>query len=203
MNSTEAASTGRVRIPRRIITGVRDGKSVFVSDGPTPNAHVYNSTPGMMTSVLYATAASATYFTDDEETAPPRGRLVPAPGETTLLIVTFPPDSVFGSSDFDPEEAGLEHYEFAPDFAERFELDNPGKHQTDSVDYDIVLDGEIWLELDDETKHLQTGDVVVQCGTRHAWRNPGDRPATMCFVLIGVAPRDGISTEHHPTEGPT
>lgn len=201
MSSTEAASsTEKPRVPRRVVTGVRNGVSVFVSDGPTPNAHVYDSLPGMMTSVLYATAASATYPGDGEETAPPRGRLVPAPGETTLLIVTFPPDSIFGSPDFDPEAAGAEQYDFAPDFAERFELDNPGKHQTDSVDYDIVLDGEIWLELDEETKHLRAGDVVVQCGTRHAWRNPGDRPATMCFVLVGVAPRPARTSDHQATE---
>jgi mannose-6-phosphate isomerase-like protein (cupin superfamily) len=201
MNSNEAVSnTGRPRVPRRVVTAVRDGVSVFVSDGPTPNAHVYDSLPGMMTSVLYTTATSATYPDHDVETAPLRGRLVPAPGETTLLIVTFPPDRVFGSPDFDPEAAGVEQYDFAPDFAERFELDNPGKHQTDSVDYDIVLDGEIWLELDEETKHLRAGDVVVQCGTRHAWRNPGDRPATMCFVLFGVTPRPASSTDHTTTE---
>jgi mannose-6-phosphate isomerase-like protein (cupin superfamily) len=201
MNSNEAVSnTGRPRVPRRVVTAVRDGVSVFVSDGPTPNAHVYDSLPGMMTSVLYTTATSATYPDHDVETAPLRGRLVPAPGETTLLIVTFPPDRVFGSPDFDPEAAGVEQYDFAPDFAERFELDNPGKHQTDSVDYDIVLDGEIWLELDEETKHLRAGDVVVQCGTRHAWRNPGDRPATMCFVLVGVDPGSRPTTDHQTTE---
>jgi mannose-6-phosphate isomerase-like protein (cupin superfamily) len=199
MSSTEAVSSERPRVPRRVVTGVRNGKAVVVTDGPTPNAHVYESIPGMMTSVLYATAASASYPAIDDETAPPRGRLVPAPGETTLVIVTFPPDSVFGSPDFDPAAAGAEQYDFAPDFAERFELDNPGKHRTERIDYDIVLDGEIWLELDDETTHLSAGDVVVQCGTRHAWRNHGDRPATMCFVLVGVAPRPEPATRHQTT----
>jgi mannose-6-phosphate isomerase-like protein (cupin superfamily) len=197
MSSTEAGAEWP-RVPRRVVTDVRDGRSVVMSDGPTPNAHVYDSIPGMMTSVLYATAASATYPVG--ETAPPRGRLVPAPGETTLLIVTFPPDSTFGRNDFDPEAAGTEQYDFAPDFAERFELENPGVHQTDSIDYDIVLDGEIWLELDEGTTHLRAGDVVVQRGTRHAWRNPGDRPATLCFVLVGVAPRPAQTSDHQATE---
>ncbi|WP_199241058.1 cupin domain-containing protein [Naasia lichenicola] len=143
----------------------------------------------MTTSVLHLTAAPAALATADGETAPSRGRLVPAPGETSLVIVTFPPDSVFMSADFDGPAAGAEQFDFAPDFAASFEPDAPGKHQTETIDYDIVLDGEIWLELDDETAHLRTGDVVIQTGTRHAWRNNGDRPATMCFVLIGATPR--------------
>ena len=175
--------------PRRVITAVRDRRAVFVSDGPTPNAHHYASLPGMMTSVLYTTAAVPTLPDPEEETAPPHGRLVPAAGETTLLIVTFPPDSVFASPNFDPVAAATERHDFAPDFAATFDPESPGKHRTESVDYDIVLDGEIWLELDDEATPLHAGDVVIQGATRHAWRNKSDHPATLCFVLIGVDPK--------------
>ena len=60
-------------------------------------------------------------------------------------------------------------------------------HTTPTVDYGVVLDGEVWLELDDgKTVHLKEHDVVVQNGTRHAWRNKGTKPATMAFVLIGA-----------------
>jgi hypothetical protein len=55
-------------------------------------------------------------------------------------------------------------------------------HRTNTVDYSIIWDGKMWLELDDgKTVHLERGDVVVQNGTRHAWRNKGTRPATMLF----------------------
>jgi quercetin dioxygenase-like cupin family protein len=55
------------------------------------------------------------------------------------------------------------------------------------VDYAVVFDGEIWLELDNGTTvHLERGDVVVQNGTRHAWRNKGTKPVTMLFFLNGV-----------------
>jgi quercetin dioxygenase-like cupin family protein len=55
------------------------------------------------------------------------------------------------------------------------------------VDYAIVLEGDVWLELDDgEEIHLKPHDVVVQNGTRHAWRNKGATPAKMAFVLIGA-----------------
>src|SRR6266576_2348915 len=56
-----------------------------------------------------------------------------------------------------------------------------------SFDCAVVYDGEIWLELDDgETLHLQRGDMVVQNGTRHAWRNKGTKPVTMLFFLNGA-----------------
>ena len=67
-----------------------------------------------------------------------------------------------------------------PGLAERFEPDNPVMHTTDTNDYGIVLDGEIWLELDDgRVQHLRQHDIVIQNGTRHAWRNKSDRPALM------------------------
>jgi quercetin dioxygenase-like cupin family protein len=60
-------------------------------------------------------------------------------------------------------------------------------HFTDTVDYGILVDGEISLELDNgKTAALKPGDVVVQNGTRHAWRNRGDKAAKMVFVLIGA-----------------
>jgi quercetin dioxygenase-like cupin family protein len=74
-----------------------------------------------------------------------------------------------------------------PGLAERFEIESPGMHTTDTIDYDIVLEGEITLELDDgESRALKTGDIVVQHGTRHAWRNQSQKPATLMFVLIGA-----------------
>jgi hypothetical protein len=173
--------------PRRVVTGIRNGKSIFLSDGPVPNAHHYDAIPGMMTSVIYATAPVPGLPQPQDEPAPPRMPVPPRPGETRLMIVTFPPDSAFASSDFDPVASDAEQRLHIPGLAEKFEAEAPGMHTTDTIDYDIVLDGEIWLELDDgATVHLRQSDVAIQCGTRHAWRNKGDRPATMCFVLIGA-----------------
>jgi quercetin dioxygenase-like cupin family protein len=65
-------------------------------------------------------------------------------------------------------------------------------HRTPSLDYGIVLSGEIELELDDgRSVLLHSGDVVVQRGTIHAWRNPGAMPARMAFVLLSAAPLPG------------
>lgn len=174
------------RTPRRVVTTTREGRSVVASDGPVPHAVHHAAVPGMLSSIVYRTAAVPALTGEVVETSAPGVPILPAPGESSLLIVQFPPDSVFADPGFDPAAAGAEHVGFAADFAARFELDSPGTHTTDSVDYDIVLDGEIWLELDDETLHLRQGDVVIQNGTRHAWRNQGERPATLAFVLIGA-----------------
>ena len=71
-----------------------------------------------------------------------------------------------------------ENLAVSPGLAERFEPD--GMHTTPTVDYAIVLDGEIWLELDEGRRRLlRQHDVVIQNGTRHAWRNKSDRTATL------------------------
>ena len=57
-------------------------------------------------------------------------------------------------------------------------------HRTRTVDYAVVLDGEIDMLLDDDDVHLRAGDVIVQQGTNHAWVNRGDRPCKIAFVLI-------------------
>ena len=104
--------------------------------------------------------------------------------------VVFPPDSVMQRPEFDPMAAGAEYMEHLPNLADKFEVDAPGMHKTDTVDYAIVLDGEVWLELDDgKATRLGKHDVVVQNGTRHAWRNRSDKPVTMLFVLTGASRR--------------
>ncbi|MCX6501460.1 MAG: cupin domain-containing protein [Microbacterium sp.] len=175
-------------VPRRVVTGTVDGASTFLSDGPAENTYRYASVPGMTASVLYATASPATLPVGGDEIAPITRPTLPKPGETVVMIVTFPPDTVYFSPDFDPVRSAREQHDFYPEFAASFDPDAPGVHQTASVDYDIVLDGEIWLELDSGTRRLSAGDVVIQGGARHAWRNAGDTTATMCFVLIGAEP---------------
>lgn len=118
----------------------------------------------------------------------PPASFVPGPGESVALTVTFPPDSVFGDEAFDPAAAAAENLANTPGLAERFEPEAPGMHTTPTVDYAVVLDGLVVLELGDgSTVELHPGDVVVQNATRHAWRVPADAPATIFVVLIGVA----------------
>ncbi|MBM3558643.1 MAG: cupin domain-containing protein [Alphaproteobacteria bacterium] len=64
-------------------------------------------------------------------------------------------------------------------------------HRTDTVDYGIVLDGEVWMVLDVGETLLRAGDVVVQRGTNHAWQNRSGRPARMAFINLGGQTTDG------------
>ena len=101
--------------------------------------------------------------------------------------MTFPPSSVFADLSFDGEAARREALIRLRGLADHFEKEDPAMHKTNTVDYAVVYDGEIWLELDDaKTVHLKKGDVVVQNGTRHAWRNKGAAPVTMLFFLNGA-----------------
>lgn len=113
--------------------------------------------------------------------------MAPSINGTTLFVVTFPPDSVMAAPGFDPVAAGGEYMQRLPGLAELFERESPGMHTSRKVDYDIVLEGELWCELDDGVVvHLKAGDVMIQHGNRHAWRNRGDKPAKIAFVLIGA-----------------
>jgi quercetin dioxygenase-like cupin family protein len=71
--------------------------------------------------------------------------------------------------------------EFAPGVA-------PRNHRTDSIDYAVVLSGEIDMEIDDSVVHLSAGDVLVQRGTIHNWMNRGTQPCVMAFVLVDAKP---------------
>lgn len=173
---------------RRVITGVVNGKSVFLADGEPANAHEYQGWPGHMTSVIWATAPAQSLPVTRTDEPAPGVRVAPQPGETRLMIVRFPPDTIFADPRFDGPGYDAEAATHLNGLIDAFEPGGSGFHMTRSIDYDVVLDGEIWLELDDgaETR-LGRGDVVVQGGTRHAWRNRSDQDATMLFVLVGAA----------------
>ena len=65
---------------------------------------------------------------------------------------------------------------------------SPRNHRTDSIDYAVVMSGEVDMELDDTTVHLKAGDVLVQRGTIHNWINRGTEPCVIAFVLIAAKP---------------
>lgn len=177
-----------MKIRRVVVSSDANGQGTVVSDGPAPRSEAFNSYPGFAASLLWslppAPDVGASVAVRDTT---PQARFVPGPGGTCVMIVTFPPDSVMFRADFDPAAFGAECAARLPGLAEAFEPDSPGMHTTDSIDYDVVLDGQITLDLGDGREvALGRHDVCVQHGVRHAWRNRSDRPATMLFVLVGA-----------------
>ena len=174
---------------RRVVTGMdAAGRAVVVSDGPPPRNHDLVHVPGMSTAMLWATAPDEPLTLDGADPTPRVLSQLPLPGGTCFLIVRFPPDAVYADPGFDPAAAAAEQRMASPGIAELFEPDYPGMHTTDSVDYIVVLAGEVWLELDDgQVSRLRAGDTVVQNGTRHAWRNLSTEPVTLAVVQVGAA----------------
>jgi hypothetical protein len=173
---------------RRIVT-VEDesGKSRIASCGDAPRTHDHVHVPGMSNTRIWSTSDTTALGGTIVDPTTASASVLPSPGETRFLVVAFPPDSVMRGAAFDPVLAHEENLQVIPGLAERFEADNPGMHRTDTVDYCIVLQGPLVLELDDGVQtELRQHDVVIQNGTRHAWRNPGSHIAVMAFVLVGA-----------------
>jgi quercetin dioxygenase-like cupin family protein len=113
----------------------------------------------------------------------------PAPGGTRCLLVRWEPEGAVDPTIADPEAALAEAEAELPGLLASFE-EGSAMHRSETIDYGVVLEGEIWLELDDgEEVRLAPGACVVQRGTRHAWSNRGDKPALMLFVLVGTGSR--------------
>jgi hypothetical protein len=175
---------------RRVVAGTgADGKARVLSDGAAPRSVEFTTLPGHGAALLWATEAADTVgaAAPGQRDRTGESGFAPAAGGTRVMMVSFPPDAVMMRADFDAAAFGAEAGRLVPGLAETFEPDSPGMHTTDSIDYDIVLEGEITLELDDGVQVLlRRHDVAVQHGNRHAWRNLGDKPATMLFVLVGT-----------------
>jgi mannose-6-phosphate isomerase-like protein (cupin superfamily) len=170
---------------RRIVTEKVNGKSVVQSD-ESLLAYEFKTIPGYEHTLVWVNPATPDLSKEQKYDSYPDS-VVPGPGGTSLHFVTFPPGSVFADPSFDGEAARNEALVRLRGLADHFEKEDPAMHKTNTVDYSVVYDGEIWMELDDgETLHLTRGDVVVQNGTRHAWRNKGTKPVTMLFFLNGA-----------------
>ena len=176
---------------RRIVTGHDDqGRAIILSDGAAPNHWSSDLILGFGATVPWLTEAGVIDHVSDEDPASAQADIpsFPAPGQTILRIADFPPDSVY------PEEAGsvifneLDGHEEAEAGAEHSGSKHFWFHRTHSLDYAVVLQGEITLLVDDGEATLRAGDVTVQRATSHAWSNRTDQTARVLFVLIGTEP---------------
>jgi mannose-6-phosphate isomerase-like protein (cupin superfamily) len=171
---------------RRVVTGhTPDGKSVFASDEEVePVTTPYF--PGYEFYRLWGADETPTF--PDAGQKSPHTQYFPPLGGFRFGVFTLPPESsVVLPDDLDPAGAEAAMEAALPGLAAHLEPDAPGMHTTASVDYEWIVSGRIILELDDGAQvTLGPGDTVVQNGTRHAWRNPFDEPATFVVTLIGA-----------------
>lgn len=172
---------------RRIVTGHdTSGKAIVLEDGPAP-AVLRNPARGdYFSAQIWATHATpAPIAAREPDPTAKRLTLEPPPNGTVIRVIQFPPeDDSIGK--LDAAGARAVFAAIGSDKASTFKPGgaHPLMHRTESVDYGIVLDGEITLVLDDSEVIARAGDVVVQRGTNHAWSNRSGKPCRVAFVLI-------------------
>lgn len=175
-----SSSTGAASDIRRVVTGLdANNKAIVLFDNrltlaPAPY--------GIGALNLWITDSYPPGFSFKDDPATKPSGILPPENGTKFRVVEFPP--------FDPAtEAKME-----PNFLQKIVGDraptkglpmtHPAMHRTRSVDYAVVLSGEIDMMLDDSVVHLKPGDVVIQQATNHAWINRGTQSSRILFVLM-------------------
>ena len=157
---------------RRVVTGHdSQGRSTFISDAEAANVKQVPAMPGLALTELWETRGAPASNEGDADAA------------DILRIVEFPPDSQWRTAR--SREAfkaiGASH---APDRSSS----DPMMHKTSTVDYIVVLKGEIFAIMETGEKRLRAGDVLVQRGTNHSWSVRGNEPCIVAVVLVSAKP---------------
>ncbi len=180
---------------RRVVTGHdREGKSIILSDEHPRRVSEFRNLPGLRFYEIWATDDNPQLPVSSDDPTVTMTQFIPPLGSTRFRVASFPPDSrvaeLAAKGEIDFAELGREFATAMPDLATTLEPEHPGMHTTDTVDYNVVLSGEIWCELDDGVEvRLAAGDCLVQGGTRHAWRNKGTEPCIVASVMVAAARR--------------
>ena len=159
---------------KRVVTGHdANGRSIFTIVDE-PQAVVLGKGGGLCLTELWTTGST------------PVRRIEPDPGCSVFRVIEYPPDAQ-RLKNLQPEA----HFaSMGAQAASAEKRRHPGMHRTKTLDYAIVLSGEIYAVLDEGEVLLEAGDVLVQRGTNHAWSNRADQPAVVAFVLIDEAAKN-------------
>ena len=170
---------------RRVVTGHdASGKSVFVSDDQVapiepmlmPTAEFHRLWGGDETSKF-----------PGDGSLPEHAMYFPPIGGFRFGLFSIPPEDAERPTDLDIPAALADMEQGMPGLMRYMDPSEPGMHTTDTIDFEVVLEGTVTLELDDgAVVTLQPGDTVVQNGTRHRWGNPGKTMARLAVFMVGA-----------------
>ena len=180
---------------RRVVTGHdANGKATVLSDGPAPFVHVNPRNPDDTSTDIWRTGdMPATIAAAPEETTLGPRRQMPTANGTVIRINRFAPETD-AVRDMSVEQTRAAFAALGNEPASTFGRGgrHPMMHRTETIDYALILSGEITMLLDDQDVDLKAGDVVVQCGTNHAWSNRSGEVCEVMFVLIDGAFEAGL-----------
>lgn len=176
---------------RRIVTGHDSaGQAIIQEDGPVPRVQQVGGPAGPMFYEIWNTRATpAPIDATSGEPAEDGIKLAPPAGGTRIRVLDIPPEGETIRT-MSPEEARAHFAEVGAGDASA----HSGKgsrhalmHRTETIDYGIVLEGELVLIMDEGETTVRTGDIVIQRGTNHGWSNRSDRNCRIAFILIDGA----------------
>ncbi len=175
---------------RRIVTGHdKNGRSIIVSDGPAPCVYVPPKNPNVSLIDLWLTeSAPASNVGNEDSTAKPLQLLPPKRG-TVVRMLELPPDK---ERDYSHTKDYFKGMGAGQGVLDEKGKRHPGMHKTASVDYIVILEGEIWALMDEGEVLMKPGDVLIQRGTNHAWSNRSDKPCRFLAVLVDAEPLPAV-----------
>jgi hypothetical protein len=168
---------------RRIVTGIdANGRSYIAEDGVSPAMFAFDGRPGFRSNNIWRTSSSPASVGAGDSVLEHRGLLPPKSG-TLLRVIDIPPE------DKDPEvrkrAAEAVFAAIYPDVKHNAANSrHPGMHITDTIDYAIVLQGELIAIMDEGETVMRAGDILIQRGTNHAWANRSGAIARIAFILV-------------------
>ncbi|WP_043310438.1 cupin domain-containing protein [Pseudomonas sp. ML96] len=170
---------------KRVVTGHdAQGVAVVAMSGETPNNFPLKAIPGTVFYEVWKSHTSPAPLNNDDDPTNSPLQLSPELQGSVIRVVDIPPDSV--QNQISAEDAAAAFSEIGESHAGTGKSDSKHKlmHRTETLDYGVVTEGEVWLVLDGEEVHLKRGDIVVQRGTNHAWSNRTEAMARMVFILL-------------------
>ena len=168
---------------RRIVTLDReDGTSTAIQDGPSPDVRYDEARPGFSSTRIWVTDRTPARLKGVRESLDAPHTLEPPPQGSVCRIVTFPPDDGFIRK-VGAKEVQQYFEAMGSPGASTFhsKSQHPYMQKTSTLDFCLILEGEITLILDMEEVQLKKGDTVVQRGTNHAWSNRSAEPCVIAF----------------------
>lgn len=171
---------------RRVVTSHdENGNSIFMEDGLAPNVKEMESMPGLALTDLWVTRSAPAENIGSNDDADHPIILEPPKNGTIFRIVEFPPDSKWR----DNANAKEAFSSIGADHATDDNSDDAMMHKTSTVDYLIILKGEIWAILDNGAETcLKQGDVMIQRGTNHSWSVRTNQPCILAAILVDAKP---------------